>query len=155
MFDRGAAVVVAQQEAPAYWGISMRVGSHMSLFNTGSGHVLLAFRSAEERAMMIAEYERHADGAYQPDDSRDRLDQIRERGYEMMPSAQTGGVFNISAAVHGPDGKAIAAMTIPYIQVLNVADVPTTEDVCRMIVATAQKLSEISGADIAQSGRRR
>ncbi len=44
VFDRGSAVVIAQQEAPDYWGISIRVGSHISLFDTGSGHVLLAFR---------------------------------------------------------------------------------------------------------------
>ncbi|TIV91273.1 MAG: IclR family transcriptional regulator, partial [Mesorhizobium sp.] len=56
VFDRGAAVVIAQQEAPRYWGISIRVGSHISLFDTGSGHVLLAFRSPEERKMMIAEH---------------------------------------------------------------------------------------------------
>uniref|UniRef100_UPI001954D1FC IclR family transcriptional regulator domain-containing protein n=3 Tax=Pseudomonadota TaxID=1224 RepID=UPI001954D1FC len=68
VFDRGAAVVIAQQEAPDYWGISIRVGSHISLFNTGSGHVLLAFRSDEERAMMIAEYEKHADDIAQPVD---------------------------------------------------------------------------------------
>jgi DNA-binding IclR family transcriptional regulator len=154
VFDRGAAVVVAQQEAPEYWGLSIRVGSHMSLFNTGSGHVLLAFRSVSERALMIAEYERHADDAFQPDDYRDRLDQIRERGYEIMPSAQTGGVFNISAPVLGPDGRAIAAITCPYIQVLNVSNVPTTEEVCKLVVATAQKLSELSGADVGQSGKK-
>ena len=56
VFDRGSAVVIAQQEAPGYWGISIRVGSHISLFDTGSGHVLLAFRSHEERQMMIAEH---------------------------------------------------------------------------------------------------
>ncbi|WP_164891732.1 IclR family transcriptional regulator, partial [Mesorhizobium sp. M5C.F.Ca.IN.020.32.2.1] len=49
VFDRGSAVVIAQQEAPDYWGISIRVGSHISMFDTGSGHVLLAFRSPEER----------------------------------------------------------------------------------------------------------
>jgi DNA-binding IclR family transcriptional regulator len=48
VFDRGAAVVIAQQEAPGYWGISIRVGSHISLFDTGSGHVLLAFRSPDD-----------------------------------------------------------------------------------------------------------
>ena len=56
VFDRGSAVVIAQQEAPGYWGISIRVGSHISLFDTGSGHVLLAFRSEEERQMMISEH---------------------------------------------------------------------------------------------------
>jgi DNA-binding IclR family transcriptional regulator len=56
VFDRGSVVVVAQQEAPGYWGISIRVGSHISLYDTGSGHVLLAFRSPDERQMMINEY---------------------------------------------------------------------------------------------------
>jgi DNA-binding IclR family transcriptional regulator len=150
VFDRGAVVVVAQQEAPEYWGISIRVGSHMSLLNTGSGHVLMAFRSPEERSLMIAEYERHVDDASQPDDYRGRLNMIRERGYEIMPSAQTGGVFNVSAPVLGPDGRAIAAITCPYIQVLNVPEAPGVDQVCQMIVATAKKLSELSGADVGQ-----
>lgn len=151
VFDRGAVVVVAQQEAPEYWGISIRVGSHMSLFNTGSGHVLLAFRSDKERELMIAEYEHHLDDRLVLDDHQDRLERIREHGYEIMPSAQTAGVFNVSAPVLGPDGRAIAALTCPYISVLNVADAPNVEAVGRMVVATAGKLSELSGADIRQN----
>jgi DNA-binding IclR family transcriptional regulator len=151
VFDRGAAVVIAQQEAPDYWGISIRVGSHISLFNTGSGHVLLAFRSNEERALMIAEYEQHADDIAQPPDFRERLNQIRERGYEIMPSAQTAGVFNVSAPVLGPDGRAIAALTCPYIQLLNMPNAPNVDQACKMLIATAQKLSELSGADVIHS----
>ncbi len=56
VFDRGNPVVVAQQEAPGYWGISIRVGSRIGLLDTGSGHVLLAFRDQEERERMIAEH---------------------------------------------------------------------------------------------------
>jgi DNA-binding IclR family transcriptional regulator len=151
VFDRGAAVVIAQQEAPDYWGISIRVGSHISLFNTGSGHVLLAFRSDEERALMIAESEKRADDIAQPPDFSERLNQIRERGYEIMPSAQTAGVFNVSAPVLGPDGRAIAALTCPYIQLLNFPNAPGVEDARKMLVATAQKLSELAGADVIHS----
>ncbi|NTS32116.1 transcriptional regulator, IclR family [Phyllobacterium sp. YR620] len=151
VFDRGAAVVIAQQEAPEYWGISIRVGSHISLFNTGSGHVLLAFRSDDERALMIAEYEKHADDIAQPADFLERLNQIRERGYEVMPSAQTAGVYNVSAPVLGPDGRAIAALTCPYIQLLNIANAPAIDDARKMLVATAQKLSALAGADVIHS----
>ncbi|TXR47561.1 IclR family transcriptional regulator [Phyllobacterium endophyticum] len=151
VFDRGAAVVIAQQEAPDYWGISIRVGSHISLFNTGSGHVLLAFRSSEERALMIAEYEQHADDIAQPADFSERLNDIRERGYEIMPSAQTAGVFNVSAPVLGPDGRAIAALTCPYIQLLNIPDAPGVDEARKMLVTTAQKLSELAGADVIHS----
>ena len=95
VFDRGAAVVIAQQEAPGYWGISIRVGAHISLFDTGSGHVLLAFRSPEERQMMIRE-EARSGGAREPGpELLTRLDQVRERGYEMMASLQTAGVSDM------------------------------------------------------------
>ena len=75
----------------------------------------------------------------------ERLNQIRERGYEIMPSAQTAGVFNVSAPVLGPDGRAIAALTCPYIQLLNIPDAPGVDDARKMLVATAQKLSELAG----------
>ena len=104
VFDRGSVVVIAQQEAPGYWGISIRVGSHVSLFDTGSGHVLLAFRPHEERRMMIAENVRSSEKPAMSPEFFARLDQIRDRGYEMMASTQTAGVFNLSAPVLGPDG---------------------------------------------------
>ena len=149
VFDRGAAVVIAQQEAPGYWGISIRVGSHISLYNTGSGHVLLAFRSPEERAMMMQEYE----GASEvpPDQNPElfeRLDQIRERGYEMMPSLQTAGVVNLSAPVLGPDGKAIAALTIPYITLINTPTAADISQTIQLLVKTSRQLSALAGQGI-------
>ncbi len=80
VFDRGSVVVIAQQEAPDYWGISIRVGSHISLFDTGSGHVLLAFRSPEERKMMIAEYAKDVESVKLDQDFYQRLDQIPRPG---------------------------------------------------------------------------
>lgn len=149
VFDRGAAVVIAQQEAPGYWGISIRVGSHISLFNTGSGHVLLAFRSPEERAMMIQEYEGvHEASAEQKPDFFTRLDQIRDRGYEMMPSSQTAGVVNLSAPVLGSDGKAFAALTIPYITIINSTVAPDISRTIQLLTNTSHQLSQLTGLDI-------
>ena len=145
VFDRGSAVVIAQQEAPGYWGISIRVGSHISLFDTGSGHVLLAFRSPEERRMMIAEHLRSNERADQSPQFFRRLDQVRERGYEMMASVQTAGVYNLSAPVLAPDGHAIAALTIPYITVINMPSAPDITRTIEMLSEAASKLSQMSG----------
>ncbi|WP_422369811.1 IclR family transcriptional regulator [Hoeflea sp.] len=147
VFDRGSVVVVAQQEAPGYWGISIRVGSHISLYDTGSGHTLLAFRSQEERLMMINEYSSSGEHPTLAKEFFDRLDQIRERGYEMMPSAQTAGVFNLSAPVLGPDGRAIAALTVPYISLVNVARAPDITETLEMLAKTTQQLSELAGVE--------
>jgi DNA-binding IclR family transcriptional regulator len=150
VFDRGAAVVVAQQEAPGYFGISLRVGAHMGLFNTGSGHVLLAFRPRDERAMMIREYEgAHEGPAEQSPEFFARLDQIRDRGYEMMPSAQTAGVVNLSVPIMGADGNAIAALTIPYITLINLPSAPDISATIQLLQKTGRQLSELAGHAIA------
>jgi DNA-binding IclR family transcriptional regulator len=151
VFDRGAAVVIAQQEAPGYWGISIRVGSHISLFDTGSGHVLLAFRSPEERMMMITEQYKSTEKPEVTREFLSRLDQIRERGYEMMPSAQTAGVFNLSAPVLSTDGQAIAALTIPYISLVNVSAAPDMSRTVQLLLEAAEKLSHLAGSDIRQA----
>lgn len=150
VFDRGSAVVIAQQEAPNYWGISIRVGSHISLFDTGSGHVLLAFRSQEERQMMISEHVRSTDKAAQPAEFFARLDQVRDRGYEMMASLQTAGVYNLSTPVLGPDGRAIAALTIPYITLVNAAAAPDITLTIQLLLGAATRLSRLAGSDVAQ-----
>ena len=151
VFDRGSAVVIAQQEAPGYWGISIRVGSHISLFDTGSGHVLLAFRPDEERRMMISENVKSSEKPPVTPEFFARLDQIRDRGYEMMASAQTAGVFNLSAPVLGPDGKAIAALTVPFITLVNVPSAPDITGTIHLILKTAEALSRLAGSDVAQA----
>jgi len=147
VFDRGNPVVIAQQEAPGYWGISIRVVSRIGLFDTGSGHILLAFCSTEERRMMVAEHSGSEDDiARLTPEFLSRLDQIRARGYEMMPSAQTAGVMNLSAPVLGPDGKAIAALTVPYIALINTPGAPDILSSTNLLVETTRKLSEMAGA---------
>ncbi|MDR3495616.1 MAG: IclR family transcriptional regulator [Ancalomicrobiaceae bacterium] len=145
VFDRGHAVVIAQQEAPGYWGISLRVGSHLSLFDTGSGHVLLAFRPAEERDRMIEENAGTGDHAPLTPELLARFEQIGSRGYEMMPSAQTAGVINLSAPILDPDARAIAALTIPYITLINSPTAPDISSTILLLVETARKLSKLAG----------
>lgn len=151
VFDRGSAVVIAQQEAPDYWWISIRVGSHIILFDTGSGHILLAFRTPEEREMMIAEHARSKDEISLGPEFYARLDQIRERGYEMMASAQTAGVYNLSAPILGPDGRGIAALTIPYIALVNAPSAPDITETISLLRSAATQLSVLAGSDVAQS----
>lgn len=151
VFDRGAPVVIAQMEAPDYWGISIRVGSRIGLFDTGSGHVLLAFRTAEERRMMIAEHARSNESPEVTPAFMARLDEIRARGYEEMPSAQMNGVFNLSSPVLGPDGHAIAALTIPYLPLVANDEAPDIAEAVEMVLATAEKLSRLAGSDMRQT----
>jgi DNA-binding IclR family transcriptional regulator len=138
VYDRSGVTVIAQMDAPGYWGLAIRVGARVDLFDTGSGHVLLGFQSAESRAMMIAEQDREE---ARPDDFDERLTQIRQRGYEVMPSQQTAGVYNLSAPVLGGDGAALAALTCPYIVPLNRPKAPDIPATIAMLRETASALS--------------
>jgi len=146
VFDRGAAVVVAQQEAPGYWGISIRVGSHIDLFDTGSGHVLLAFSTPETREMMVTETTPPGDAPRpMPDELAKRLERVRSSGYERMASLQTVGVENLSAPVLGADGHAIAALTVPYLPQVDAEGTPGVEEVLAALRETAEVLSNFTG----------
>jgi DNA-binding IclR family transcriptional regulator len=145
VYDRAGVYVIAQMDAPGYWGIAIRVGARVSLFNTGSGHVLLAFRTPEERAMMVAEQDEAGDGASRLAELAPRLAEIRERGYEIMPSQQTAGIYNLSAPVPGPDGHAVAALTCPYLGRLNRAEAPDMTSTVRMLCDTAATLAVAMG----------
>ncbi|WP_337267303.1 IclR family transcriptional regulator [Oryzifoliimicrobium ureilyticus] len=140
VFDRGAVVVISQQDSPTYWGLSIRTGAQMSLFNTGSGHVLLAFRSNEERQMMIEERQRIQEDVIVPADLQQKLTGVVERGFEAMESAQTRGVLNLSAPILSADGSAIAALTCPYIAPVG----PIETNVDQIIDYLKQAASRIS-----------
>ncbi len=149
VYDRGHPVVIAQQEAPGYWGISIRIGSRMGLFDTGSGHVLLAFRSREARAMMVCEHVGSGgDGDRMTPAFEARLNQVVTRGYEMMPSAQTAGVINLTAPIVIADGTAIAALTVPYITLINTPGAPDITNTIQLLLNTAKRLSDLAGAGI-------
>lgn len=145
VYERGQVVVVAQFDAPGYWGIAIRVGAHVALIGTGSGHVLLAFQSGQERQFMLTEHEAVAGEAPVPDDLEQRLAAIRARGYEAMPSRQTRGVFNLAAPVLRPDGSAIAAVTCPYIERIEDSAAPGVDAVAQRIAQLGRELSLFSG----------
>jgi DNA-binding IclR family transcriptional regulator len=141
VYDRAGVTVIAQMDAPGYWGIAIRVGARVGLFNTGSGHVLLAFRSADERAMMVAEQDARDEELPAPEDLEERLTQIRKRGYEVMPSQQTAGVYNLSVPVLSGDNSALAALTCPYITPLNRPKAPDIPETIAILRETATALS--------------
>ncbi|TIP77856.1 MAG: IclR family transcriptional regulator, partial [Mesorhizobium sp.] len=107
--------------------------------------------SPEERRMMISEHLRSTHKPPQSPDFFARLDQIRQRGYEMMASMQTAGVFNLSAPVLRSDGRAIAALSVPYITLINAPRAPDITMTIELLLAATEKLSQLAGAAAKQA----
>jgi DNA-binding IclR family transcriptional regulator len=139
--DRNVLVVAAQVESPGYWGVSIRVGSRISLINTGSGHVFLAFASPEERKLMLEE---QLDGATETllPSVVERLNIVREQGYESTPSMQSRGVMNLSVPIMGPLGTVLAALTCPYTERLDNERAPDAAAALQMLIAASEEISK-------------
>ena len=147
--DRNILVVVAQVDSPGYWNVSIRVGSRISLVNTGSGHVFLAFATPEERELMLEDLEANIREQLTPTLEK-RLAKVREQGCESMESLQVSGVTNLSVPIFGPVGSVVAALTCPYTKRLDKKSAPDTDAVLGLLVAAGREISQRQAAGHAQ-----
>lgn len=143
-YDRGDLVVIAQVEAPGYWGVNIRTGARIGLVNSGSGHVLLAFASDEEKALMFHE---HVTMPFEtpPADLEARLADVRRLGYEAMESQQTPAVANLSVPIMGANGTVLAVLTCPFLRRLENPAAPDRDTVLRMLVEAGKEVSQNVG----------
>lgn len=142
LYDRGEFVIAATVESPVNWSLAMRVGAVVGLYNTGTGRVLAAFASPRRRAEMI---DFHKLVAGEPKMERANfeaiLDQIRQRGYEQMPSGTASGVTNLAFPIIGPGGDAIATLSCPYLVRIDDYPCPSIPEVIEIFAEAARKLS--------------
>lgn len=120
VIEGGHGVVIAQVDSPSHIGFSVRMGSVMHLVSSASGRVLLAMQLSEERKRVL---DRAAeDGGPGVDKARFEaaLSPIRQRGYEEMESTRVRGVHDLSFPVFDQRGSAVAALTVPFIQRLDI-----------------------------------
>jgi DNA-binding IclR family transcriptional regulator len=143
VYDRGEVIVVAQVDSPHYWGIAIRVGARVGLFDTGSGHILLAYASPAERKFMAEEHEMMPLET-RPTDLDARLADIVKRGFEQMESRQTPSVVNLAVPILGPHGSIVAALTSPYVQRLDTA-APDQQAVLKLLIANGTAISNNAG----------
>ncbi|MDO4682449.1 MAG: IclR family transcriptional regulator [Lautropia sp.] len=142
VYDRGNVLVVAQSNSPAAWGLNVRVGATVSLVDTGSGQVLLAFADAGSRERMLREHV-EIDGEHRMDDAalQQVLEEVARQGYRQRESLQSLGVQDISVPILDHRGQAIAVLTTPYIQRIDRHAAPELAQVRERLIGTAQTLS--------------
>lgn len=137
--DRGNLTVVAQVNSPSTWGLSLRLGARVSLLDTGSGHVLLAFQNEQRRVEMLREHEPiDGESPVEAGDLDATLQKVRTSGGWQGKSRQAEGVIDLSLPVLGPHNEAVAVMTCPYVRRIGRhigPDVETTREMLREVTA--------------------
>ena len=73
------------------------------------------------------------------------MKQMRARGFAVRRSPMTEGVTDISCPIRGFDGRVVAALTVPYLHVID-GSLPTSVDQARRLVEqVAHRISRTLG----------
>ena len=105
-------VVVAQVESPKLARISLQLGQLQNPVETVSGRVLLAGLPEEELDIAL---KKSALNAKKLSWLKQRLIEIRERGYESMESNIYSGVYDLGIPVKNAQGNVLAALTTTWL----------------------------------------
>jgi DNA-binding IclR family transcriptional regulator len=145
----GTVLVIEQVNGPGNNHMVVRLGASIDLWRTSSGRVILAFLGARERRRIIEQFP-PPDGV-DPAAVGAELDAIRAAGWETRDSFVVRGVTNIAAPVIDHSGQAVAALTVPYIELVNE---PLPVETCRqaVIAAAYSVTASLGGASLPPAG---
>ncbi|EOH6072813.1 IclR family transcriptional regulator [Burkholderia cenocepacia] len=142
VYDRGGLLVIAQVDAPGTWGISVRLGSSISLADTASGRVMLSFQGPDQRAQMLADYRKiKGEPPLNEQELAYACQSIRQSGYLRQDSRQAYGITDLSVPILGLAGQAIAVLTCPYMRRVDAHIAPTLYTAVERLRNTGQLLS--------------
>lgn len=143
LYNSGQLYVAAQAESPLPVMISVKVTANFPLLHTASGRVLLAFQSDKMTSHWLQAS--HVDQLSEKEflQLNRRLASIREQGFEFAKSDRIDGLSDISCPILDVQGNAIAAITVPYLTLLN-QNTPI-EEVKRALKASAEVITQRMG----------
>ena len=115
----GSGLVIASEQQLGPRGFSVRIGAKVDMIQSCSGQTILAFASPQRVEQLIAAAEEEHGLAVDRKWLDQRISIIRAQGYDSRPSPITRGVTDISFPVLGFDGQVVAALTIPFLELID------------------------------------
>jgi DNA-binding IclR family transcriptional regulator len=150
IYGQGKQVVLAKIDTPSGMGFAVRAGAELDVIISSSGRVLLAFQDEETRKLRIEEsLQRRPEHADPQIDSI--LDKIRVAGYESSPSVQVRGLWAVSYPILDTQGRAIAALTVPYAERIDQMQRKSIPEVTEALGTAARTLSGRIGGMVSTS----
>ncbi len=143
-YHDGQIIVVAQVDSPGALSFGPKVGALGSLTDTASGNLLLAFRDEAERTRMLAAAVRLL-GKLDVDPAQllRQGEAARAAGQLTWPSRRVRGVTDIASPVLDRNGQAVATMSVPYLERLDLPGGPAPDAVAAQVREIAERLSAL------------
>lgn len=142
VYNQGRQVVIAKVDNPSGMGFSLRVGADLDVLVSASGRALLAFQDPEVTEFRIKE---SAPKGAPVDDIDAILAEIRARGFASIVSAQIKGLYAVSYPIFDTTNRAIAALTVPYAERIDLETQITIPEVETELGKAARLLSQRIG----------
>jgi DNA-binding IclR family transcriptional regulator len=143
--NAGSGLIVACEQQPGPRSFSLRVGATIDMIKSCSGQVILAFSQPQRAEQIIAAVEEEHGTAVDREGLAQRLVVIRAHGYDSRPSPITYGVTDISFPVFGFDGQVIAALTIPFLELIDGSQKVNVGAAREMLRRAAAQISDALG----------
>jgi len=140
-----------QENASLQGGFALRAGANVDLVRSCSGHVLLAFAAPHLEEEIRKQLPRPL--AWPLKKLERALERVRRRGYEMQPSARTVGVTDVGFPIYGFDGQVAAALTVPYLTMIDGSAPATINQTRDLLAKSARSISARLGAPEPRRGR--
>jgi DNA-binding IclR family transcriptional regulator len=151
VYGQGKQVVLSKVDTPSGMGFAVRAGAELDVFISVSGRVLLAFQDEETRILRIEESLQRRPEQADPQ-IETILDKIRVAGYESSPSVQVRGLWAVSFPILDTQGRAIAALTVPYAERIDQKQRKSIPEVTEVLGAAARTLSARIGGMLSTGG---
>jgi DNA-binding IclR family transcriptional regulator len=146
VYGQGKQIVLAKVDTPSGMGFAVRAGAELDVLISASGRVLLAFQDEDTRKFRIEESTKRRPDQEDPQIER-TLESIRASGYESIPSVQVRGLYAVSFPILDTQGRAIAALTVPYAERIDQSQRKSVPEVTEALGAAARRLAaRIGGA---------
>jgi DNA-binding IclR family transcriptional regulator len=144
VYNQGRQIVIAKVDSPGGMGYSLRVGAELDVLVSASGRALLAFQDRETTELRIRESVRRRP-EHANIDIDTILESVRKRGFESIVSLQVKGLHAVGCPIFDTQHRAIAALTVPYAERLDLNNRKTVPEVEVALGRAARTLSERMG----------
>lgn len=115
----GVGMVIAREEQPGTRGFALKVGAQIDIVKSCSGQVILAFSSPQRSEQIVRAVEDASGVTIDRTWLNERKAAILAAGYDLRKSPVTYGVTDISFPVLGFDRTLVAALTIPFLELID------------------------------------
>jgi len=137
----GEGLVIAREENPGVRGFALRIGASIDLVRSCSGHVLLAFSTEDATERMFNRAAALRKEPVAQSALAARLKTVRAQGFGLRESPVTRGVTDISCPIFGFDGELLAALTVPFLELIDGSQLVSVDEACTELKQTARRIS--------------